>query len=57
MNDIRRLLERQARWQRARKALPWPEKIRMVEMIRESASHLRAKASKENPRNTSDRDN
>lgn len=41
MSDIRGLLERQARWQRARKALPWPEKIRIAEMIRESASHLR----------------
>ena len=57
MNDIRWLLERQARWQRARRALPWPEKIRMAEMIRESASHLRAKVSRENRRNTQDCDN
>jgi len=57
MNDVRSLLERQARWQRARRALPWPEKIRMAEMIRESASHLRAKASRENQRNASHRDN
>ncbi len=57
MSDIRGLLERQARWQRARKALPWPEKIRIAEMIRESVSHLRAKASRENRRNPSDRDN
>ena len=57
MSDIRRLVERQARWQRARRALPWPEKIRIAEMIRESASHLRAKAGSENRRNTSDRDN
>ncbi len=48
MNDIRRLLERQARWQRARRALPWPEKVRIAEMIRESARHLRAKAGGEN---------
>ena len=57
MNDVRSLLERQARWQRVRRALPWPEKIRMAEMIRESASHLRAKASRENQRNASHRDN
>ena len=57
MSEIRRLLERQARWQRARRALPWPEKIRIAEMIRESASHLRGKASGEYRRNTSDRDN
>ena len=56
MSDIRWLLERQARWQRARKALPWPEKIRMAEMVRESASRLRAKADGEKRRNTSDRD-
>jgi hypothetical protein len=47
MSDIQRLLERQARWQKARKALSWPEKIRMAEMIRESAIQLRATASSE----------
>lgn len=48
MSDIHRLLERQARWQKARKALSWPEKIRMAEIIRESARQLRAEASNEN---------
>jgi hypothetical protein len=47
MSDVQRLLERQAQWQKARKALPWPEKIRMAEMIRESAIQLRATASRE----------
>ncbi len=47
MSDVQRLLERQAQWQKARKALSWPEKIRMAEMIRESAIQLRATASRE----------
>jgi len=42
MIDIRQLLERQARWQKARQALSWPEKVRMAEMIRESTRQLRA---------------
>jgi len=45
MSDVQRLLERQAQWQKARKALSWPEKIRMAEMIRESVIQLRATAS------------
>ncbi len=36
MDDIHELLKRQAEWQRGRKALSWPEKIRMSESIRES---------------------
>jgi hypothetical protein len=36
MPDVQHLLQRQAAWQRDRRALPWPEKIRMVEAIRES---------------------
>lgn len=42
MNEIRELLERQARWQKTRKALTWPEKIRMAERVRESIRQLRA---------------
>jgi len=45
MSDVQRLLERRAQWQKARKALSWPEKIRMAETIRESAIRLRATAS------------
>jgi hypothetical protein len=47
MSDIQRLLEKQARWQKARKALSWPEKIRMAERIPESAIRLRATAGPE----------
>lgn len=46
MDDVLELLERQARWQKTRKALSWPEKIRMAGMIRESARQLRGGSSK-----------
>jgi hypothetical protein len=42
MNDVQHLLERQVRWQKTRRALTWPEKIRMAEMVRESVWQLRA---------------
>lgn len=44
MSEIRALLERQARRQRSRKALSWPEKIRMAEGVRESVLQLRRTA-------------
>jgi len=43
MTDIERMLERQAEWQRGRKALSWPEKIRMAERVRETIEKLRAR--------------
>ncbi len=42
MDDIQRLLTRQAVWQRSRQSLSWPEKIRLAEMVRESVQQLRA---------------
>jgi hypothetical protein len=42
MTEIQALFDRQARWQRDLVALSWPEKIRMVEAIRESVLRLRA---------------
>lgn len=44
MTDVHQLLARQALWQKHRKDLPWPEKIRMVEAIREAIVRLRATA-------------
>ncbi len=38
MREILELLERQAQWQKSRKDLPWPVKIRMVERVREDAA-------------------
>jgi len=46
MIDVRRLLERQAAWQKTRVSLSWPEKIRMAEAIRESVLQLQ----RSNPR-------
>ena len=42
MSEIQQLLARQARWQKTRQTLSWPEKIRMAERIRESVQQLRA---------------
>jgi hypothetical protein len=41
MNEIRRMLDRQAAWQRARRNLPWPEKIRIAERMRRVMVELR----------------
>ena len=41
MSDVQELLERQARWQKGRKSLSWPEKLRMAEAIRESVLAFR----------------
>ena len=42
MNDVKKLLERQAAWQKGRKSIPWPEKIRIAEATRESILQLRS---------------
>ena len=42
MDDAKKLLERQAAWQKGRKSLPWPEKIRIAEAIRESILQIRS---------------
>jgi len=41
MSEIKQLLEKKARWQKSRKTLSWPEKIRMAEQVRASAEQLR----------------
>jgi hypothetical protein len=43
MTDIQLLLKKQALWQRSRRNLSWPEKIRMAERVRDSILSLRAK--------------
>lgn len=42
MDDAKRLLERQAAWQRSRKSLSWPEKIKMAEMMRDAVRQIRS---------------
>ena len=46
MNEVRTLLERQARWQKSRKALSWPEKIHVAEQVRSLAGRWRSIAGK-----------
>jgi hypothetical protein len=41
MDDIPKMLDRQAAWQRSRRLLPWPVKIRMAEMARDAIKQLR----------------
>jgi hypothetical protein len=40
MTETRKLLERQAAWQKGLAALTWPEKVHMAEAVRESAAQL-----------------
>ena len=41
MTDVRRMLERQAEWQRALRDLSWPEKMRMAAKVRSDVMALR----------------
>ena len=41
MNEPEEMFERQAAWQRARRRLPWPVKIRMAELARDAVRQLR----------------
>jgi hypothetical protein len=43
MSDIQDLLARQARWQKRRQALSWPEKIQLALKMRESIGMLRGR--------------
>ena len=41
MTEVERLLQRQAAWQKSREGLPWPEKIRIAEQMRDSLKQWR----------------
>lgn len=41
MSEPDELLKRQADWQKERRKLSWPEKMRMAEAVRESVVKLR----------------
>ena len=41
MNDVTRLLARQAEWQRTLRHLPWSEKVRMAAKLRSAVIALR----------------
>ncbi len=49
MNDVEDMLKRQAEWQQSRKALPWPEKLRMAAAVRESILLLRGAGKRPEP--------
>ena len=53
MNDVQEMFKRQAFWQRSRRMLTWPEKIRMAEMVRESVKQLRASSGPRGKQETS----
>ena len=42
MTTLREIFARQAKWQRERAQLSWPEKIRLAEVMREALLVLRA---------------
>jgi hypothetical protein len=56
MNDTPRMLHRQAAWQRSRRLLPWPVKIRMAEMAREAIKQLRDDGARHKPHKDDARD-
>lgn len=52
MTDLRHLLERQAEWQKTRRSLSWPEKIRMVEAMQDAIRQFRGMLSMKTRRPT-----
>jgi hypothetical protein len=49
MNEIPERLKKQAQWQKGRRNLSWPEKIRLAEAIRDSLEPLRRSRPGANP--------
>ena len=41
MNEVQKLLQKQAAWQKSRAKLSWPEKIRLAEAARETVIAFR----------------
>jgi hypothetical protein len=50
MSEIPVRLRKQAEWQKSRKDLSWPEKVRLAEAIRDSLEPLRRSRSGANAR-------
>ena len=44
MNELKTLLDRQAKWQKSLRDLPWSEKVRMAAILRDSVAKLRHSA-------------
>lgn len=49
MTENRSLCERQAEWQKGRARLSWPEKIRLVEDLRETLRWFRSLRAEKRP--------
>jgi hypothetical protein len=49
MDEFAKRLETQARWQKSRKSLSWPEKVRRAEAIRDAIKALRATKTDSSP--------
>jgi hypothetical protein len=41
MHNVKDILEKQAEWQRGLRSLPWPEKVRMAEALRDPIRRFR----------------
>lgn len=54
MNEVKKLLKKHAEWQKTRRALSWPEKIRLAEQIRDSVLKWRKSVGKDFPKNQRD---
>lgn len=44
MTDVPEVLKKQAEWQKRRRNLSWPEKVRFAEAVRDSVESLRRTA-------------
>jgi hypothetical protein len=55
MTETRKLLERQAAWQKGRAALTWPEKIHLAEAVREGVAQLSRARSPRTPAGSASR--
>jgi hypothetical protein len=47
--DVKQLLARQAEWQKARRLLSWPEKLRQAEEMRETLRRFEVLRASERP--------
>jgi hypothetical protein len=53
--ELQRLFERQSAWQKSRRNLSWPEKVRMVEGARESIQRIAGMRTGESTSSTGNR--
>jgi hypothetical protein len=49
MTEVSERLNKQAQWQKRRRALSWPEKVRLAEAVRDSVEALRRAPAEPSP--------